>query len=362
MTLADRLRERIKRDGPITFHDWMEAALYDDRDGYYRRAHTPRQGRLGDYRTAPETSPLFGATFASYFAGCYQELGAPQQWTILEAGAGRGDFAHAVLTTLRRSFAEVFAATHYIIDELGDETRAAAADKLRDFGDRLEYRSISELTSSFVGIVFSNELLDAFPVHRITGEQGALRELAVEVNDRDEFVWTHGRLDPRLADHCARMNLQLGAGQIYELNLAAGEFVRRAAGLIERGYLVTVDYGAERADLLNDPNRFQGTLRAFHRHQMIEDLLAHPGAHDLTTTVDWTQVQEAGAAQGLDTARFQRLDKFLLEEGLLDRVSDFTADLKSTAEVLSLNAGARELIMPHGLSPYFQVLVQRKIA
>jgi SAM-dependent MidA family methyltransferase len=126
--------------------------------------------------------------------------------------------------------------------------------------------------------------------------------------------------------------------------------------------LVTVDYGAERADLLNDPNRRHGTLRAFHRHQMIEDLLARPGECDLTTTLDWTQLKEAGAGRGLETARLQRLDQFLLDEGILDRLSEITADLESTAEVLSLNAGARELIMPYGLSPYFQVLVQRKIA
>src|SRR6266576_1433316 len=150
MTLAERLRDRIKREGPITFHDWMQAALYDDRDGYYRRADRLRQGRLGDYRTAPETSPLFGATFAGYFAKCYCELDAPKGWTILEVGAGRGDFAHTVLRTLRRNFADVFAATHYVIDELGDETSATAKDKLEEFSDRVEFRSISRLTSPFV--------------------------------------------------------------------------------------------------------------------------------------------------------------------------------------------------------------------
>src|SRR5690242_20705955 len=120
-TLADRLRERIERDGPITFHDWMQAALYDEHDGYYRRAGRLRQGRAGDYRTAPETSPLFGATFARYFAQCYSELCSPSKWTIVEKGAGRGDFAHAVLVTLRDNFPAVFAATRYLIDEIGDE-------------------------------------------------------------------------------------------------------------------------------------------------------------------------------------------------------------------------------------------------
>src|SRR3954468_3721718 len=101
LTLADRLRARIKRDGPLSFHDWMQAALYDEYGGYYRRANQIRQGRAGDYRTAPETSPLFGATFANYFANCYFDLDAPPEWVIVEVGAGRGDFAHAVLETLQ---------------------------------------------------------------------------------------------------------------------------------------------------------------------------------------------------------------------------------------------------------------------
>src|SRR5580765_7303628 len=133
MTLADRLCDRIRRDGPITFHDWMQAALYDERDGYYRRADRLRQGKAGDYRTAPETSPLFGATFANYLAQCYSDLGSPGNWTIFAVGAGRGDFAQAVLKTLRESFPDVFGATQYLIDESGDETRNAAAQKLAEY-------------------------------------------------------------------------------------------------------------------------------------------------------------------------------------------------------------------------------------
>src|SRR6185369_12113876 len=176
MTLADRLRDRIKRDGPITFHDWMQTALYDESDGYYRRERI-RQGRSGDYRTAPETSPLFGATFANYFARCYSQLGAPSDWTIFEIGAGRGDFAHTLLATLRQNCSDVFAATHYLIDEIGDETRHAAARKLGEYSDCVQFRSLAEATPPVTGIVFSNELLDAFPVHRVIGRQGALREL-----------------------------------------------------------------------------------------------------------------------------------------------------------------------------------------
>ncbi len=338
----------------------MQAALYDERDGYYRRAGRIRQGRVGDYRTAPETSPLFGATFAKYFAKSYFDLGRPTSWNIFEIGAGRGDFALATLHALQAGFPDVFNATRYWIDEIGDETRHAAAQKVDGFSDRVEFRSLAELVSPFVGIIFSNELLDAFPVHRVTGSQGKLRELYVDVNQAGDFVWTPGEMDSRVAVYCERIDLQLDEGQVYEVNLAAEDFVARAASLIDRGLLITVDYGAERANLLNAPHRHAGTLRAFHRHRIMDDVLSHPGEQDLTTTVDWTLVEEAGARHGLEVLRLQPLDQFLLGEDLLGQLMNRTAQAADTAEMLQLNAGARDLIMPDGMAAHFQVMVQRK--
>ncbi len=135
LTLAERLRARIRRAGAITFRDWMEAALYDEHDGYYFRRDLKRWGRAGDYRTAPERSPLFAATFASYFAKLYEELGAPPDWTIFEAGAGSGDFAYGVLQTLQRDYPHAFSATRYVIDEASMDARERASLRLSEFAD-----------------------------------------------------------------------------------------------------------------------------------------------------------------------------------------------------------------------------------
>src|SRR2546423_6537555 len=187
-TLADRLRERITAAGPMTFRDWMQAALYDECDGYYRRRGRTRQGRAGDYRTAPETSPLFAATFANYFMKSYFDLHAPERWTIIEVGAGRGDFALGVLTSLQMNFPKIFAATRYVIDELSHDAREQAEGKLSEFKDCVEFRSLAEISEPFSqAIIFSNELLDAFPVHRVIGREGVLRELRVSLNEAGEF-------------------------------------------------------------------------------------------------------------------------------------------------------------------------------
>ena len=113
--LSERLRARIEHDGPISFRDWMQAALYDEREGYYCRLDRIPQGRAGDYRTAPESSPLFAATLAWYFSKLFAELflemGSLPAWTIFEAGAGGGEFAYGVLKSLQAHYPEVFSAT-----------------------------------------------------------------------------------------------------------------------------------------------------------------------------------------------------------------------------------------------------------
>lgn len=358
--LADCLRELIRREGPITFRDWMRAALYDPAHGYYCRRRV-RQGRAGDYRTAPETSPLFGAVFAHYFMKSYFDFGAPDDLTIVEVGAGTGHFARDVLTTLRSEFPRVFNAMRYIIDEISDDARSRALNKLAEFKDRIQFQALAEIESAFShAIVFSNELLDAFPVNCVVGRNGTLRELCVGLDDQDEFIWVESDLSAPVADYCARVQLELVDSQVYEVNLSAEQFVAHAAKVMGEGLLISVDYGADRVELLNDQNRFRGTLRAFHKHQFVDNFLSRPGETDLTTTVDWTQIQNAGARCGLETLRLERLDEFLLVEGAFEVLGDATNRIHDSVEFFNFNAGARELIMPEGMGASFQVLVQRK--
>ena len=358
--LSDRLRARIKQQGPITFREWMAAALYDERDGYYCRADRIPQGRAGDYRTAPETSPLFAATFAFYFSKLFTDLKWPPSLTIFETGAGSGEFAHGVLTSLRRDSPEVFAVTRYVIDEVSPAARHRAAERLAEFTDRIIFQRLVEIENpAAAGIVFSNEVIDAFPVHRVIKRDGTLRELFVGLNE-DDFVWVVGDVEKRVSDYCERAGIKLSEGQIVEINLEAERFVARSAGLLDRGYVVTVDYGTERNDLLGDPNRHQGTLRGFRRHQLMDNVLARPGEQDLTTTVDWTQIKEAGDRAGLRTLRLERLDQFLLGQGLTFLLTEMMTSTHDSAEALHLTTSSRELILPTGMAASFQVLVQEK--
>ncbi|MFL6208131.1 MAG: class I SAM-dependent methyltransferase [Pyrinomonadaceae bacterium] len=358
--LAARLRARIAETGPITFHDWMQSALYDERGGYYNRPDLARWGRAGDYRTSPERSPLFAATCARYFAELYVELGAPDSWTIIEVGAGAGDFACGVLNTFAHDYSHIFAATRYVLDEQSAATNVRAHARLTEFAERIEFQPLSDINAR-ANLIFANELLDALPVHRVVLRAGRLRELYVDLNDAGAFVWLEGEPStPRLAAHFARLDIELAEGQTAEVNLAAEDWLAHAATALTSGYLIIVDYGAEAAELYDARQRPDGTLRAFRQHQLRTDVLADPGTQDLTTTIDWTQIKQAATDAGLQTILCTRQDEFLLRAGLPAQLESMTARLPTEAERIILRHSAREMILPGGMSQSFQVLVLRK--
>jgi SAM-dependent MidA family methyltransferase len=360
--LTQRLRERVQCEGAISFRDWMEAALYDEQGGYYSRGDLERWGRGGDYRTAPERSPLFSATFASYFAKLYEELGAPPRWTIFEAGAGAGHFAHGVLQTLRRDYPRIFSSTRYVIDEAGAGAREQARARLRGFGGQVEFQSLAERdTAVDHAVVFANELLDALPVHRVKMCGGKLCELFVGLSEEERFVWTEREPStPRLAEYLSRNGVHLAEGQIAEVSPGVEEWMKRAASVFNRGYLILVDYGAEAADLLTAPERGEGTLRAFRHHRLSIDPLAMPGEQDLTTTIDWTNVKRVAEELGLRPVSFNRQDEFLLRAGILEQLERMTANAQDEAEAVILRSSVRELILPGGMSDHFQTLVLKR--
>ncbi|MEA2206779.1 MAG: hypothetical protein QOE77_3555 [Blastocatellia bacterium] len=358
-TLTERLREQIVGEGPITFRDWMEAALYDELDGYYRRKDRSRWGRKGDYRTSPERSVVFAATFARYFAALYRTLAGPNEWTIVEVGAGNGQFAQGVLGTLQHRYPEVLAATRYVIDDLGAHPQLE--NKFASFGDRVQFKSLAEVEPMGAGIIFSNELMDAFPVHRVIVSNGQLRELYVSVAANGGFAWTIGPLSQSsLADYLPDAAITLAEGQVAEINLEVSSWLKGAAAKLLRGYVVTVDYGEEAAELYDSVGRPDGTLRSFYRHQLVDDVLSRPGEHDITSTIDWSKLKRAGLDFGLETIAFERQDRFLLEAGLLEELELLTQRAAGDAERLELSMTAREMILPNGMAASFQVLVQGK--
>jgi SAM-dependent MidA family methyltransferase len=313
----------------------MNAALYDEAGGYYKRTDLKRWGREGDYRTSPERSELFAATFVRYFAKLYDELQRPSQWTIVEAGPGAGHFAKVVQRELRDQY------TDYVLIESSAE--------------------LEQLPPIKAGIFFSNELLDAFPVHRVTRIGDELSEFYVTLDSDGRFAWSSGPLStPRLSEFCREYAVDLEDGQIIEINLEIDDWLSSVVSKLARGYVISVDYGAESFDLYDMALRPNGTLRAFSRHGFVDDVLSAPGDYDITSSVNWSQVQAVGTRLGLTTVEFAQQDRFLLDAGLLDELQRRLNSLTSEADKLSLTAGVRDMILPGGMGSSFQVLVQKR--
>jgi SAM-dependent MidA family methyltransferase len=360
-TLTEALVGRIRREGRITFHDWMEAALYHPQWGYYNRSDRQRWGRGGDYRTSPERSELFAATFVRYFATIYEQLDHPSHLTIVEIGAGDGQFALDVLQQLEIRFPEVFTVVSYVVDEKSEDARCRVSEKLERFGSRVKLASLEQLEPIDMGIVFSNELFDAFPVHRVTSSDSELKELYVAINDEGAFGWVSGEMSSdRLVEYCRQQVAQFVEGQVVDVNLRISDWFQTVNQKLKRGAVISVDYGAEAAALYEVPQRRLGTLRAFRRHSFVDDVLAAPGEYDITSSVDWTYVKTEGSKYGFEVDEFDQLDKFLLRTGVLDELEHRLNSATTEADRSRLTTAAREMILPTGMAASFQVLVQRK--
>ena len=359
--LSDRLLDQIRSEGPITFCQWMKAALYDPHYGYYCRSDRARWGREGDYRTSPERSELFAATFARYFAKLYEELGSPSSWTIVEVGAGAGHFAAELLGTLQHRFPGIFSATQYVLDEASADSRAGVGHLLAPFSTHIKFQRLEELQPLDHAVIFSNELLDAFPVHRVTVQGGQLCEFYVDVNEKGDFNWLIGAPSTeRLAYHFTRMGFQPTEGRIAEINLEVEDWLALVAQKIREGYLISVDYGAEASDLYSSPERQDGTLRAFHRHRLIDDVLACPGEQDITSTIDWSFLKMLGKKHGFEVIDFARLDRFLLSADLLLEMEARLSEAANESQRTRLSIAARAMILPQEMASSFSVLVQKK--
>lgn len=300
----------------ISFARFMEVALYAPGVGYYSRPDRAI-GRGGDFYTSVSVGPVFGFLLAHRFARWCQGW---DQITLVEAGAHDGRLAADVLSALGEFHPEVLARTRYEILEPLPNRAANQRRTLASWGDRIAWRSgWEELPTKLNGVIFSNELLDAFPIRRFVWEGAAGRwaELGVTAERGAEeaagsegtgFHWCRlaeglGAID-ELAEEIRQPVGELAAaipdGFITEVGRGAEAWWRTAAERLDRGWLVALDYGFETGEALR-PNHPEGTLRSYRSHRLSPDPLAHPGEQDLTAHVDFARLRIAGESLGLRT-------------------------------------------------------------
>jgi SAM-dependent MidA family methyltransferase len=312
-TLREMIAAEIARDGAVTFCRFMELALYHPEQGYYA-AREEVIGRRGDYLTSPELSPLFGAMIGRQSAEVWRLLGRPDPFTIVEAGPGNGTMARDLLRWAARAEPDLRAALRYVLVE---RSPAHVTRQQRLLAAEPGVRWAEMVPSGVVGCIVSNELLDAFPVHLVTMAGGRLLEAYIVETGGGFFERWEVPATPEIAayfDALGRMPAEDGRA---EVNLGAPRWMSETAQALDRGLILTLDYGYPAAKLYARWRR-QGTLMTFYRHTAGDDPLARVGHQDITAHIDFTTIARAGLEAGLTLAGFTSQRELLTALGIHD--------------------------------------------
>jgi SAM-dependent MidA family methyltransferase len=309
--LTEVIRRAIRQTGPVTFAWFMEQALYHPEFGYYSSGKC-QIGRRGDYFTNVSVGPLFGRLLAGQFAEMWEVLDRPADSVIVEQGAHDGDFARDVLVAARERRPDFFSALRYRIVEPFPILQQRQTETLGDFQEKVTWeKSLADL-EPFCGVHFSNELLDAMPVHLLTRKEGAgewQERYVTESGDGFAFV-VKPIADESLIRYLAKIPGPPTAPYETEVNLAASAWIEEVSRKLDRGFVLAVDYGYPR-DQFYAPERTSGTLQCYAAHRTMSSPLENIGQADITAHVDWTSIAERAEKYGLTLIGFTDQHHFI---------------------------------------------------
>ena len=343
------IRRRISASAAITFADFMEIALYHP-DGYY--ANRRRIGERGDYFTSPTAHPLFGALICVQLHVMWQTLDRPSPFWVIESGAGDGVLANDILDFATRSLPDFASAVRYAAID-----RSPPEHALRSTNCISWLRSTVLPFSGVVGCVLANELVDALPVHRFEIVAGRASEIFVTEDAGGRFAELLSEPStPQIEDRIATIGRELPEGFRGEVNLGIRSWAASVSDSLQRGYVLTIDYGYESAELYSDERR-RGTVQTYFRHTDGSSPYQRVGRQDITAHVDFSALIYEGVAAGLRPVFLTVQSEFLRSLGF-DRFAAPLSDagLDRTAQVANVRA-MHELVKPDGLGR-FKVLVQ----
>ncbi len=353
MELDAAIRREIAARGPVTFERFMEMALYEPSLGYYASA-SAEIGCAGDFYTSPHLHPIFGAMIGRQVQECWEAMGRPEHFDIVEAGAGRGYLCHDTLKYLQGR--EIFDALTYAIVELNPTMASRQRELLGPLGAKVRWAASIRELGGIRGAVISNELIDAFPVHAVTWREGGLREIHVTVEDGRLTEVELPPSTPRLTEHLDEFGITLPEGYRTEINLRAKGWLGEVSEALTEGFVLTIDYG-HTGRAYYDEERSRGTLMCYHEHQINEDPYINIGRQDITSHVDFSALARWGRALELRTLGYTRQGLYLLSLGLDEAIIELyggSPDYQTEA------AKVLGLVMPGAMGDSHKVLLQAR--
>ncbi|MEW6615631.1 MAG: SAM-dependent methyltransferase [Thermodesulfobacteriota bacterium] len=357
--------DTIRKKGKITFAEYMDMALYHPVHGYYNSSRE-KIGKDGDYYTSSHIHPVFGYLIARLIYQMWNILGKISDFTIVEAGAGKGFLCCDILDYARKQLPDFYESLTYKIIEISSYFPAFQKELLKNHSHegRVIWHSHTDLKKGdlrFDGCYLSNELLDSFPFNVVKMEGGNLKEVYVTFN-KSGFVEGLGELStPALEQYFTNLNIKLEEGQKAEVNLGIFDWLKEIHRAMGKGFVITIDYGYT-ADELFAPHRTDGTISCYYRHTINHNPYIRPGFQDITAHVDFTTLMETGEKMDLKKTIYLEQHRFLIALGLLDIMEDLEKNKHnmSTLEYYKEKLAMKNFLMPGGMGVLFKVLIQQK--
>ncbi len=335
----------------ISYADFIQLALYHPENGYYMR-EGQKIGREGDFYTTSNISDLYGSMVAKWFGEVVVQHGLSPE--VCEIGAGTGRFAQSFINEWNKNMSVPL---KYTMVEASPYHRKLQQERVQLNEFTKQVSSLEEL-EPFDGLLFSNELVDALPVHVVERGADGLFEVMVSVIE-DQLVEVKIPLtNEQIIAFLSQQQFELSQDQRIEIPVAMMDLILALSRVLLKGIVLTVDYGYTNEEWA-EPSRRNGSLRGYYQHKMIGDVLQHPGHMDITSHVHFDAFVNYGEKAGLSFVDKLRQDEYFLAIGILKELQDHF-DPNPFSEQSKRNRAIRSLIMPSGLSPSFRVILQQK--
>ena len=358
--LVAAIASEIAASGPIPFVRFMELALYHPQFGYYMRSPELPQERIGwrgDFYTSSDVHPVLGQALAKQAEQMYRLLGQPHPFTIVEMGPGKGLLANQILATCEHRYRSFFQHLRYVLVDRSPAMRELQRRNLAPWLDRAALLTwVNDLANvapqGLTGLFFSNELVDSFPVHRVQVTAQGIEELWVDYRDGRFVECLRPLSSATLAHRLRRVGADWPEGYRTEINLRASEWMKHVAQHLDRGFVLTIDYGHTAQDLYRS-DRKHGTFLCYFRQSIREDPFRRVGEQDMTAHVDFSSLVETGEGHKLQTTGFTNQMSFLMGLGVEQMIAELEQDSPQFKAAI-------HLLRPNGMGTTFKVLVQHK--
>jgi SAM-dependent MidA family methyltransferase len=366
----EEIRDLIREHGRITFARFMQACLYSRRGGFY----ASRSRRIGaHFGTSPTSHPAFGALIARQLEQMWRLLGDPPVFHVIEVGSGDGALALSIAHACAKMNPGLARALCYVAadyapcsplssDDIAawDSGTGAWAASGPDATPGIQRVKTAGLRAfrNVVGCILSNELIDNFPVHRFAVRNGRIKEVFVTLAGGNLTEVLDEPSSARIEERLESLGLSLTEGYRGEVNLALEDWIRQVSSALDRGFVLTIDYGQQAGDLYS-PGNSQGTLVCHHSHAVRNDPYRDIGQQDITCQVDFTTLMRLGERQGLASVGYVLQRQFLTNLGLSSFLDALDAQGLSAART-TLNRMAMTALADPEEYGDFKVLAQAK--